>query len=41
VAYELSAKGRDLEQIIAAVERWAHEWLGGSAPHDTYERAHP
>jgi DNA-binding HxlR family transcriptional regulator len=41
VAYELSAKGRDLEQIIAAVERWAHEWLGGSAPHDAYERAHP
>ena len=41
VAYELSAKGRDLEQVIAAVERWAHEWLGGSAPHHAYERAHP
>jgi DNA-binding HxlR family transcriptional regulator len=41
VAYELSAKGRDLEQVIDGVERWAHEWLAGSSPHDTYERAHP
>jgi DNA-binding HxlR family transcriptional regulator len=40
VAYELSAKGRDLEQIIDGVEHWAHEWLG-SSPHHTYERAHP
>ena len=41
VAYELSSKGRDLEQVIDGVERWAHEWLGGSSPHHTYERAHP
>ena len=41
VAYELSAKGRDLEQVIDGVERWAHEWLAGSSPHHTYERAHP
>ena len=41
VAYELSAKGRDLEQVIDGVERWAHEWLAGSCPHHTYERALP
>ena len=41
VAYELSSKGRDLEHVIDGVERWAHEWLGGSSPHHTYERAHP
>ena len=32
VAYELSAKGRDLEQVIDGVERWAHEWLGRVIP---------
>jgi DNA-binding HxlR family transcriptional regulator len=35
VGYELTAKGRDLETIIAAVETWAHEWAepepGGEA----------
>ena len=27
VSYELTAKGRDLESAIAAVEAWAHVWL--------------
>ncbi|HYX84055.1 MAG TPA: helix-turn-helix domain-containing protein [Gaiellales bacterium] len=41
VAYQLSDKGRDLEQVIDEVERWAHDWLAGSSPHDAQERAHP
>lgn len=27
VRYELTDKGRDLETAIAAIERWAHEWV--------------
>jgi DNA-binding HxlR family transcriptional regulator len=27
VSYELTAKGRDLESAIGAVEAWAHVWL--------------
>ncbi len=27
VTYELTEKGRDLETAIAAVERWAHDWI--------------
>ena len=27
VSYELTAKGRDLEAAVAAVEAWAHVWL--------------
>ena len=36
VTYELTAKGRALETVIAAVERWAHEWVaaGGAAEED-------
>lgn len=32
VGYELTAKGRDLETTIAAVERWAHEWVAPPEP---------
>jgi DNA-binding HxlR family transcriptional regulator len=27
VSYELTPKGRALETVIAAVERWAHDWV--------------
>lgn len=27
VSYELTERGRDLEAVIAAVERWAHDWI--------------
>jgi DNA-binding HxlR family transcriptional regulator len=27
VRYELTDKGRDLESVIAAIERWAHDWI--------------
>ena len=27
VRYELTDKGRDLEAVIAAIERWAHDWI--------------
>jgi DNA-binding HxlR family transcriptional regulator len=27
VIYELTDRGRDLEGAIAAVERWAHDWV--------------
>jgi DNA-binding HxlR family transcriptional regulator len=27
VSYQLTEKGRDLEAAIAAVERWAHDWI--------------
>lgn len=27
VHYELTGKGRELEAAIAAVERWAHDWV--------------
>lgn len=30
VAYELTPRGRDLEEVISAVERWAHEWLASA-----------
>jgi DNA-binding HxlR family transcriptional regulator len=35
VSYELTAKGRDLEDVIERVEVWAHEWMedgGGAGP---------
>jgi DNA-binding HxlR family transcriptional regulator len=32
VGYELTAKGRDLEVAIGAVESWAHDWV---APAET------
>jgi DNA-binding HxlR family transcriptional regulator len=32
VGYELTDKGRDLETIVAAVERWAHDWLAPEEP---------
>ena len=31
VSYELTAKGRALEEAIAAVERWAGDWVAPSA----------
>ena len=31
VSYELTDKGRDLEAVVAAVERWAHDWVGSPA----------
>jgi DNA-binding HxlR family transcriptional regulator len=31
VVYELTDKGRDLEGVIAAVERWAHDWVACAA----------
>ena len=31
VCYGLTAKGRDLETAIGALEAWAHEWV---APHE-------
>jgi DNA-binding HxlR family transcriptional regulator len=31
VSYELTDKGRDLEAVIAAVERWAHDWVAAPA----------
>lgn len=27
VTYALTAKGRDLEEVVTSLERWAHEWL--------------
>lgn len=27
VSYELTAKGRDLEPVVARIEEWAHAWL--------------
>lgn len=32
VSYDLTERGRDLETAIAAVERWAHDWV---APHES------
>lgn len=31
VRYELTDKGRDLEAVIAAIERWAHDWIAEPA----------
>jgi DNA-binding HxlR family transcriptional regulator len=31
VRYELTDKGRDLEAVIAAIERWAHDWISEPA----------
>jgi DNA-binding HxlR family transcriptional regulator len=38
VCYELTNKGRSLEAAIAAVERWAHDWV---APPDRAREASP
>jgi DNA-binding HxlR family transcriptional regulator len=27
VSYELTAKGRALDEVVEAIEGWAHEWL--------------
>lgn len=32
VSYGLTDKGRDLEAAIAAVERWAHDWVATGEP---------
>lgn len=29
VEYALTEKGRDLERVVAEVQRWADRWLGG------------
>ena len=29
VTYGLTAKGRDLEEVVTSLERWAHDWLEG------------
>ncbi|MGH7670302.1 MAG: winged helix-turn-helix transcriptional regulator [Gemmatimonadaceae bacterium] len=34
VEYELSRKGRALEQALGAIARWAEEWKGASASAD-------
>jgi DNA-binding HxlR family transcriptional regulator len=39
VIYELTAKGRDLEAAIAAVERWAHDWVAPAKTAKTKARA--
>jgi DNA-binding HxlR family transcriptional regulator len=39
VTYELTDKGRDLEAAIAAVERWAHDWVAGGAESVSRPRA--
>jgi DNA-binding HxlR family transcriptional regulator len=31
VSYQLTDKGRDLESAIAAVEKWAHDWVAPNA----------
>lgn len=33
IEYELTDKGRDLERVVAEVERWAHRWLPLPARH--------
>jgi DNA-binding HxlR family transcriptional regulator len=38
VSYELTPKGRALENAIAAVEHWAHDWIAG-AQADGHEAA--
>jgi len=32
VFYELTEKGRALEAVISAMERWAHDWVALGAP---------
>lgn len=27
IAYQLTEKGRNLERVVAEVERWAHRWI--------------
>jgi len=31
IEYELTPQGRDLEKVIAEVERWAHRWIPAPA----------
>ncbi|MGH2734937.1 MAG: winged helix-turn-helix transcriptional regulator, partial [Actinomycetota bacterium] len=38
VSYKLTDKGRDLEVVIAEVERWAHDWV---APPETSNHGRP
>ncbi len=33
IEYTLTGKGRDLERVLAEVERWAHRWLPQPAKH--------
>jgi DNA-binding HxlR family transcriptional regulator len=39
VSYELSDKGRDLEAAIAAVERWAHDWVAPTPSEEARRRS--
>lgn len=42
VRYELTDKGRALETAIAALERWAHDWVAPTTPdgQEDRQRAH-
>ncbi len=31
IEYELTAKGRDLERVVAEVQRWANRWIPAPA----------
>jgi len=31
IEYELTAKGRDLERVVAEVQRWANRWVPAHA----------
>lgn len=31
IEYELTPKGRDLEPVVAAIQRWANRWYGAGA----------
>lgn len=39
VTYELAPKGRDLEAAVAAVERWAHDWVDPRGARTASQRA--
>lgn len=39
VEYQLTEKGRALEQVFAAVQAWADRWPGGGEPSDDPEAA--
>lgn len=41
VRYELTPKGRDLETAIAAVERWAEDWVAAEASIDDIAESRP
>lgn len=33
IVYHLTEKGRALDQVMAAIAAWAHDWLGSEAAH--------